>query len=168
METLPLKDAFFFTSVLQGFAVAVHCYTMALAVRTASCRTILVHPSHVPMDRVCQITKGTSATAPHKLLETGETHTAQFLKSHMHIMSLVKAMRSLTNLHENEHFISFMNPCPHRLHVICVFGIWVNNLKTLLIVLIHILLQSKSISHGVRISINRCPSVCQPLCASKH
>lgn len=96
----PLKDAFFLMSVLQGFAVAVQCYSMALAVRTASCRTILVHPSHVPMDRVCQIIKGTSATAPHKLLETGETHTAELLKSHMH-MSLVKALRSLTNLHEN-------------------------------------------------------------------
>lgn len=89
----------FFPSVLQSFAVAVQCCTLALAVRTASCRTILVHPSHVLMVCVCQIIKGTSATALHKLLETGETHTAKLLKSHMHIMSLVKVLRSLINLH---------------------------------------------------------------------
>lgn len=89
----------FFPSVLQSFAVAVQCCTLALAVRTASCRTILVHPSHVLMVCVCQIIKGTSATALHKLLETGETHTAKLLKSHLHIMSLVKVLRSLIILH---------------------------------------------------------------------
>lgn len=80
-----------------------------------------MHPSHVLMACVRQIIKGTSATALHKLLETGENHTAKLSKSDMHIMSLVKALRSLTNLHENEYSPTQVTHVTCVCHLPCAF-----------------------------------------------